>query len=100
MRSPTSPFANVAHLIASGTPQPEWLIPNLERDSRLIRGRNPGRGDEDEDREWLAVVQGLERWLAQQLRIHPETSTASNLKHWKRYLMEVADDVDDEDPGS
>lgn len=31
---------------------------------------------------------------------HPGTSTASNLKHWKRYLEEVADVADDDSPGS
>jgi hypothetical protein len=30
MRSPTSPFANAARIIANGKPQPEWLIPALE----------------------------------------------------------------------
>jgi hypothetical protein len=36
--SPTSPFAEVAALIANGLPQPEWLIPALERFSKFVGG--------------------------------------------------------------
>jgi hypothetical protein len=71
MRSPTaSPFANVARLIASGKPQPEWLIPALEHYSRLVGYRNPGPGDEGEERALLKAVQALEQWLAFEARVY------------------------------
>lgn len=70
MRAPTSPFSKVAQLIANGAPPPDWLIPDLEHYSRLIRYRNPERGDEDEDRALLTAVRSLERLLVQEAHVY------------------------------
>ncbi len=71
MRAPTSRFANVAALLANGKPQPQWLVPDLERNSPLVGfSRNPGPGDEDDDRALLKAVQHLERWLVRQVKIY------------------------------
>jgi hypothetical protein len=64
MRSPTSPFANVARLIANGKPQPEWLIPALQHYSPLVGYlRNPSTRDEAQDQAMIEATRNLEQHL-------------------------------------
>jgi hypothetical protein len=68
MRSPTaSPFANVARLIASGKPQPEWLIPALEHFNK--------RGT------W----EDYERWVKKTKRIHDAAELVLKALHGRSY---------------
>ena len=61
---PSTGFAHVAELIANGKPQPEWLIPDLELLSPIVRyPRTASARDEAYDQAMIEAAQKLEQHL-------------------------------------